>query len=105
MCFCSEAKEFIVETINDFPLAESSYAAAVKGGTAKSESAAESSSGDSSNGDRNEPLPSAVPYLYGNAAVETVRGIIHLYKTEYGFDISLGGPSKVRDIYLYFWKK
>jgi len=33
--------------------------------------------------------------MYGNAAVETVSGIIHLYKTEYGFDISQGGPSKV----------
>ena len=79
--FYREAKEFTVETLTD--LSGGSYAAAVKGNT-----------------DPQQPdvdaIPSAVPFMYGNASVETVRGIIHLYKTEYGFDISTNGPSKVR---------
>ena len=70
-----------METLTD--LSGGSYAAAVKGKT-----------------DPQQPdgdvIPSAVPFMYGNASVETVRGIIHLYKTEYGFDISTNGPSKVR---------
>ena len=75
-----ESEEFTVETFTD--LSGGSYASAVKG------------KADPQQPD-NDAIPSAVPFMYGNASVETVRGIIHLYKTEYGFDISTSGPSKV----------
>ena len=31
--------------------------------------------------------------MTGNAAIETVQGLIHLYKTNYGFNITEEGPS------------
>ena len=69
------SKDFTIETLTD-----SSYASAVRSGKNNSESEQ----------DQNDPevLPEFVPFMYGNAAVETVRGIIHLYRTDYGFDIS-----------------
>jgi hypothetical protein len=70
-------KEFSVETIND---PGTSYASAAKGGESEEIKEPE------------KQLKNAVPYMYGNASVETIRGIIHLYKTEYGFDVSQGGP-------------
>ena len=70
-----ESKEFTIETLTD-----SSYASAVRSGKNNSES-------DPDHPD-SEALPEYVPFMYGNAAVETVRGILHLYRTDYGFDVS-----------------
>ena len=77
------SKDFTIETLTD-----SSYASAVRSGKNNSESEQ----------DQNDPevLPEFVPFMYGNAAVETVRGIIHLYRTDYGFDISEVCPKTFR---------
>jgi len=33
-------------------------------------------------------IPEAATYMSGNPAVQTVTGIIHLYRTDYAFDVS-----------------
>ena len=79
------SKDFTIETLTD-----SSYASAVRSGKHNSESEQ----------DQNDPevLPEFVPFMYGNAAVETVRGIIHLYRTDYGFDISEVHPKNFSNL-------
>ncbi|CBY19618.1 unnamed protein product [Oikopleura dioica] len=72
------AREFIeysIEPVN-FPL-ESTYADALKNSTQKV---------------TNE-LTDRKPFMSGNAAIETIQGLIHLYKTNYGFNITEEGPS------------
>jgi len=72
-------KELTIET---FTPMETSYAQMVKG-QSDGEQIADISTKD------------AVTYMSGNPAVQTVTGIIHLYRTDYGFDVSDIGPSRM----------
>ena len=76
-----ESKEYSIESI--VPM-EHSYAAKVK--------ASQAEEGGAAKGDEKSDLV-AVSYMSGNPSVQTANGILHLYRTDYGFDVSETGPS------------